>query len=504
MKKVFAIILSLVLSAAIVFVLPNFLDASSEINNHLNEMSLVPQNVTGIKEEKNLYHKLYSNGKLVGVISDLDYFNSLINEKSLQYQSDFPDVSLGLTDDVYIADEMSNLTFEDKDKELVDYLQENELLGIKTTAVEFSTNEGVYEIIYVSSQDDFITARDQFFENFISKETLNKLNNNQAIASPTSFGSVDTGIQVLEKMTFSEAIVTPDKIFNTVNDIYNFLCYGRNTERTYYETKEGDTVQAVGYYFGDMTARQVMMLNPDVLQDENQVLAPGTKLNVTYYTSPLTVVITKQRLAQETVLPDSPLYVEDATLRQGSRSIDRNESNGIQNVLYEETWVNGVIQSGELLSSHIEIEPVQAIIRVGTMHVPDVGTGNWGYPVSNPIITCGYTCYANHGGVDFQNRYNHWAEVLASDSGVVESVGYTDIGGYYVRINHNNGFITYYGHMKTYPYVAVGQIVERGEVLGPIGMTGLATGPHVHFAMYYNNSLINPCSQVACDLVSWG
>ena len=53
MKKIFAIILSLVLSAAIVFVLPKFLDASSEINNHLNEISLVPQNVTGIKEEKN-------------------------------------------------------------------------------------------------------------------------------------------------------------------------------------------------------------------------------------------------------------------------------------------------------------------------------------------------------------------------------------------------------------------------------------------------------------------
>ena len=500
MKKVLAILLSLVLSAAIVFVLPNFFNTVNALNEHTNEESIVPQKVLDTREEKNLYHKLYSNGKLVGVINDLDYFNSLIKEEYSLYEEEFPNTSLGLTSDLYIADEMSNLVFEDVDLALVAYLQENDLLGIKTTAVEFSTSEGVYEIIYVNNRDDFITARDQFFENFISEETLQKLNNKDTISSPSTFGSVDTGIKVEETMTFVDAIAAPDKIFKSVNEIYNFLCYGRQTERTYYETKEGDTVQAVGYYFGDMTARQVMMLNPDVLSNENQVLAPGTKLNVTYYTSPITVVVTKQRLAQESVLPDSPLYVEDSTVRQGTRSIERNESNGIRNVLYEETWINGVVQSGNVLSSHIEVEPVQAIIRVGTMHVPDVGTGNWGYPVGNPIITCGFTCYANHGGVDFQNRYNHWDSVLASDSGVVESVGYTDVGGYYVRINHNNGFITYYGHMRTYPYVAVGQVVERGDVLGPIGMTGLATGPHVHFAMYYNNSLINPCSQIACGM----
>ena len=500
MKKVIAILISLILSAVIVFILPNFFTTVNALNEHLNESSIVPQEVTGYKEEKNLYHKLYANGKLVGVISDLDYFNKLIENEYSLYEDEFPNTTLGLTSDLYIADEMSNLTFENIDEKLVNYLQENDLLGIKTTAVEFSTNEGTYEIIYVNSREDFISARDQFFENFISKETLKKLNNNETISSPIDFGSVDTGIKVEETMTFSEAIVSPENIFKSVNEIYNFLCYGRQEERTYYETKEGDTVQAVGYYFGDMTARQVMMLNPDVLSDENQVLAPGTRLNVTYYTSPITVVVTKQRLAQESVLPDAPLYVEDSTIRQGTRKIERDESNGIQNVLYEETWVNGVVQSGELISSHIEVEPVQAIIKVGTMHVPDIGTGNWGYPVSNPMITCGFTCYANHGGVDFQNRYNHWDTVLATDSGVVESVGYTDIGGYYVRVNHNNGFITYYGHMRTYPYVAVGQVVERGDVLGPIGMTGLATGPHVHFAMYYNNALINPCSQIACGL----
>ena len=84
---------------------------------------------------------------------------------------------------------------------------------------------------------------------------------------------------------------------------------------------------------------------------------------------------------------------------------------------------------------------------------------------------------------------------------MVEEVSYTDIGGYYVIINHNNGYKTYYGHMRTRAYVNVGDVVQRGDVLGPIGMTGVATGPHVHLMIYRDERNINPCSVLACGLL---
>ena len=102
-------------------------------------------------------------------------------ELDKDYEERFPNTTLGLSNNVYIVEEKSFIEFANVDDVIMTYLNNHNLLGVKTTAVEFSTNEGVYEIIYVSSQDDFITARDQFFENFISKETLNKLNNNQAL-----------------------------------------------------------------------------------------------------------------------------------------------------------------------------------------------------------------------------------------------------------------------------------------------------------------------------------
>lgn len=503
MKKIIALIIGLILSLAIVFVLPIFFNGDSIDIEHTNEVSLVKQDILGYGKEKATYHKLYYKGNFVGVISDLDKFNELINKDYYLYENDFPNSSLGLIEDCYLADETSNIIFEDVDEEIANYCKNGDevngsYIGIKTTSVEFSDDKGVYDIIYVPNQEMFNNVLNKFLENFISKDTIEKIKNNESIDSPSDFGSIDTGFRIAQNINFSESIVEPDKIFSNENKIYEYLCYGRSSERQYYETKVGDTVQAVGYYFGDMTAKQVMMLNPDIILNEDQILAPGTVLNVTYYNSPIEVYVTKQRLSQQTVLPDSPIYKEDSSMKQGSRRIEVEEENGLKNVLYEETWINGVVQEGNEISSMMIKEPTQGVVAVGTMTLPDVGTGNWRWPVDNPIITCNYTCYLNHGGTDFQNIYDVWDVVYAADSGTVVGVGWTNLGGYYVRINHNNDYITYYGHMRTYPYVEVGQVVERGEVLGPIGMTGVATGPHVHFAMYYQNKLIDPCSVLAC------
>ena len=487
--------------------LPKYFDnADNNLDiEHINEVSKLPQKILGHSEEKTTYYKLYHNEDLIGVITNLDKFNELINEDYAKYEEAFPDSSLGLIADCFIVDETSDIIFEDIDEEIAEYAKSGDkeygsYIGINTTAVEFSDAGGTYDIIYVSSKELFNEALNRFLENFVSSDSLNKIKNEETISSPTDFGSVDMNFRIGQTMNFSNSIVPIDEIYSTFEQVYEYLCYGRNEERQYYVTQIGDTVQAVGYHFGDMSAKQVMMLNPDLIYSEDQILAPGTRLNVTYYSSPIEVYVTKHRLSQQTVLPDSPLYKEDDTLKKGSRRIDVEEENGLRNVLFEEVWINGVVKEGKELYSNMIKEPTQGVIAVGTMVLPDVGTGNWRYPVNNPIITCNYTCYYAHGGIDFQNIYSLWDVVYASDSGVVEGVGYTDIGGYYVRINHNNGYKTYYGHFRSYPYVEVGQIVERGEVLGPIGMTGLATGPHVHFAMYYNNVLVDPCSVISCSL----
>jgi len=408
---------------------------------------------------------------------------------------------LWFSDDVYIVKIKSFAQFENVDDKILDYIAENDFLGVKTTAVEFSTSEGIYDIIYVRNIDDFYKARDEFLLNFVSEDTLKKLRNKESIASPTELGTVETGLKMLETINYSDAIVAPSQIFTSVDEIYEYLCYGRNTEREYYTVKEGDTLQAVGYYFGDMWPRQLVMLNKDVLSSENQIITPGMQLNVTYYTSPITVDVTKEVLSQQFITPEVPEYVEDESLEAGKVEVIVQEEIGIKNVLFEETWINGVLQDGTQLSETVIKQPVRGKIAVGTKVVNLIGTGNYVWPVDNPYITTDFGGYAGHTGTDFINKYGSYAPVYAVDSGVVEEIGYKDDMGYYLMINHQNGIRTFYMHLNVPSYIAEGENVTRGQIVGQEGNTGRSDGVHLHLTFEVNGQRVDACRYLPCSLI---
>lgn len=503
LKKLIVIAASLIISILIVVILPSVPNDSIELQD-IDNQSLVSQKIIGYSDDNIVNMKVYDSGQLVGIVSDKALFNVRIKSYDVDVDFEYDRGSVGLTENIYCVEELSNLIYENVDNDIFSYLAENKCLGIETNCVEFSTSEGIYERIYVLNEEDFKTAEDQFILNFINPDSLTKINQGEEIASPESFGSVDTGIYIKEKVSITKGVAPLDEILSDVNKVYEFLCYGRNEERQYYTTKVGDTLAGVGYYFNNMSAKQIMMLNPDIIKDENQIIDAGTVLNVTYYSSPLTITVTKQRLAQEVVFPDPVVYVENNSLPIGKLEVDVVEANGLKNVLYSEKWINGVLQEGIEQSSVIVKEAVQGVTFIGAGSVVPTetfGSGNWRWPVANPTITCDFTCYAGHGGVDFYNLYNPWDYVHAIDSGTVIDTGWTDIGGYYARVDHGNGYVTYYGHFSTPAFVSSGQIVSAGEVLGSIGMTGNATGPHVHLAMYYEGSMINPCTVLDCQLL---
>ncbi|MDO8557291.1 MAG: peptidoglycan DD-metalloendopeptidase family protein [Candidatus Jorgensenbacteria bacterium] len=112
----------------------------------------------------------------------------------------------------------------------------------------------------------------------------------------------------------------------------------------------------------------------------------------------------------------------------------------------------------------------------------------------------GFTTFAQraykggrHNGLDI-GGVPIGTEVFAAETGKIISVGdqdkYCRKGAYgkYVMVKHNNGLTTLYGHLSKY-IVAPGQIVERGQVIGYIGSTGYATGPHLHLTIFANSTL---------------
>jgi len=105
----------------------------------------------------------------------------------------------------------------------------------------------------------------------------------------------------------------------------------------------------------------------------------------------------------------------------------------------------------------------------------------------HPIL--GYT--KMHTGVDWATPYG--TPIFASGNGVVEKVGWEGGYGKYVRLKHNNGYETAYGHMSAFAKgMEPGKRVRQGQVIGFVGSTGMSTGAHVHYEILVNGRFVDP------------
>jgi murein DD-endopeptidase MepM/ murein hydrolase activator NlpD len=94
-----------------------------------------------------------------------------------------------------------------------------------------------------------------------------------------------------------------------------------------------------------------------------------------------------------------------------------------------------------------------------------------------------------HTGVDL--RGSEGTPILAAESGVVRSAGTRGGYGNAVEIDHGNGVSTLYGHASELG-VKPGDHVEKGQQIGEVGMTGHATGPHLHFEVRVEGKPVDP------------
>ena len=94
-----------------------------------------------------------------------------------------------------------------------------------------------------------------------------------------------------------------------------------------------------------------------------------------------------------------------------------------------------------------------------------------------------------HNGTDYAAA--HGTPIKTTATGVVERTGYTAGNGNYVKIKHNSTYSTQYLHMSKI-LVKRGQHVTQGQIIGKVGSTGLATGPHVCYRFWKNGVQVDP------------
>lgn len=119
------------------------------------------------------------------------------------------------------------------------------------------------------------------------------------------------------------------------------------------------------------------------------------------------------------------------------------------------------------------------------------------YRISSPFGWRKHPIYGDrrhHNGIDMAAPEG--TKIYATRAGVVTVASYQEGGaGYYVKINHGDGYTSVYMHMTHY-IVKEGEFVEAGQVIGYVGSTGGSTGNHLHFGIAYNGVYKNPLNYI--------
>ena len=310
----------------------------------------------------------------------------------------------------------------------------------------------------------------------------------QMQASATNGDTIS--ISFAEDVRIKQEYVPKDEIMN-LGYLAETL-YSTKAAEVTYEVKKGDTWSEIAEDHG-MTNKELLALNPGYDIDKLQI---GEVLTLAASVPYLTMTVVQQERYVEDVMYDIE-YTNTDTMYKGDYKVTSAGQYGAADVVANVTYVNGEETERTVLSSVTLKEPVTEQRLQGTKERPTwYPTGTFRWPVSGRITSYfggrkspGGIGSTNHKGIDIAAPKG--TPVYAADGGTVTYAGWMSGYGYLVRINHGNGYETYYGHNSSLT-VSVGQKVYKGQQIARVGSTGNSTGNHCHFEVRYNGVAKNP------------
>lgn len=290
-----------------------------------------------------------------------------------------------------------------------------------------------------------------------------------------------------------------------VVDTENILEYiNGGTQKSYYTVEAGDSLIYIAEQH-NITFEELMAMNPEITDPDLCVI--GTQLAVACDLDNMPVIVTKT--IQETVsVPYETMTVDTDSLFVGESEVLIDgvcgEAVNTVDIRYEgETEVERTI-----VSSNVTKEPVAEMLAVGTKQCTNVavpsstetvlnGNGQFMWPVNGGYISDTFISDRNHKGLDIAAAGG--TAIYAAAAGTVIAAGWNTGGyGYFVMIDHGDGYATLYAHMSKV-IATNGATVNCGDLIGEVGTTGDSTGNHLHFEVRYNNVCQNPANYISVN-----
>lgn len=448
--------------------------------------ALIPIFEDGItaKEHPEQLYRVYLDGKGIGIIRSRSALEDFINNEQKELKEKYNVDSVYLPQGLYIRKYMGYSKNILTENEIYNRIKDEKPFTIKGYIVTIHKEEPI--TINVLNKDYFETSVNNTIKAFVPEETLNKFLEDE-IEEITTTGRRLEDLYVEEEITIREALIPSDeKIFVDDIELTRYLLFGNLEEPDEYIVKPGDTIETIAFD-NSLGVEEFLVVNPN-LNNQNSLLYVGQRVKIGLI-SPIISVIEEEHVIEDKEVKYKTEIKYDDTKQFGYMSVAQEGSNGLQRVTQKLKYENGQIITA-IVTNYENLRPVINRVEVRGTFSPTgptiVGDENiWAWPTNTPyIITShfGYRWGTLHDGVDIAGT-GHGSPIYAANGGTVHQSAFVSLGGNQVIINHNNGFYTVYAHLSK-RYVAVGQQVQRGQVIGLMGNTGWSTGTHLHFGAF--------------------
>lgn len=181
-------------------------------------------------------------------------------------------------------------------------------------------------------------------------------------------------------------------------------------------------------------------------------------------------------------------WSEDMTV--GQSKLLSNGEEGKKTLIKEKQMENSKIVGTRVISEKIIILPKDKVVLQGKK-IPIMASKGILFTPSRGAISSsfGMRWGKMHEGLDIAASMGD--PIYAALDGSVVYSGWENGYGYVIKLQHENGLLTIYGHCSRLD-VSVGQSVDKGDQIGLVGSTGNSTGPHLHFEVRVNGVPQNP------------
>jgi murein DD-endopeptidase MepM/ murein hydrolase activator NlpD len=424
------------------------------------------------------------NGQRVGFVESEEQLVSMVKEVEQKLSEENYNANIKIDEDIIDVDSLEGL------KSSVEMLDENKLkdtivssAGITATASAITVDGK--PVLYVGNKENANTV-------------LNSITQKYAVSGEDVFSNFRQDVKV-ENVSTDLGNLMPTKSAIT------YLMTG-NKEVKKYKVKKGDTNWDIASAHG-LTEKDIKKANPGM---NTNIIKEGEVINISKIAPFVQVEVVATVNVTEKINYKTK-KVKSEKLFKGQTKVRREGKRGQASVTKRAVYINGKEQSSQLIQKKIIKAPIKRVVVIGTKERPELSQGDGSSPYENgggdSYVSGGSGVLSNpmknmelsspygsrwgrmHTGIDLRNPSG--TPIYAAAGGTVTYSGNDGAYGNTVRISHGNGMSTVYAHCNSLN-VRSGATVSQGQQIATVGMTGRATGYHLHFEVRINGDPRNP------------